>query len=65
MDGEYGAYTVIYSDVRNVNGLNLPYAMRSLFNGQPDDSQAFTIQSIEVNPALDSSLFTRPAPGGR
>ena len=65
IDGEYGTYTVIYSDFRHVNGMDLPHAMRSLFNGQPDDFRTMTIQSIEVNPTLDPSLFTRPAEGGR
>lgn len=63
--GEFGSYTLIYSDFTNVGGLMLPHAVRALFNGQPDAFRTYTVKSVEVNPTLDPSLFTKPADPGR
>lgn len=56
-DGEYGTYTLLYSDFRDVKGLSLPFAVKALFDGQPEPSQTWTVQSIEVNEPLDKGLF--------
>jgi YHS domain-containing protein len=61
-DGEYGTYTLLYSDFRTVDGLTLPFAVRGLFNGRPDPSQTWTVQSIAANAPLDLAVFA-PAPG--
>jgi YHS domain-containing protein len=64
MEGQVGTYMLIYSDFRDASGLKLPYAIRSLFDGQPDAFQTWTVQSTEVNPAIDAGLFQKPG-GGR
>jgi YHS domain-containing protein len=60
--GEYGAFTLLYSDFRKVGGLQLPFAVRGTFNGQPESSQTWTVTSIAFNQALDPSLFAPTAP---
>jgi YHS domain-containing protein len=57
MDGEYGQYVVLYSDIRDVNGLRLPFTARALFRGEPEASQSWTVQSVDLNPAADAGLF--------
>ena len=61
-EGQYGQYTVLYSDVRDVNGLKLPFNARAIFRGEPDPSQSWTVQSVDLNPAIDAALFA-PAKG--
>jgi hypothetical protein len=63
MDGEFGAFTLRYSDFCKVGGLELPFAVRGTFNGQPESSQTWTVTSIAFNQALDPSLFAPKAPG--
>jgi hypothetical protein len=58
--GEVGTCTVIYSDFRDVAGIRLPHQTRSLFNGEPDGFQTWTVQSIQIDLPLDPALFTRP-----
>jgi len=57
MEGEYGEFVVLYSDVRDVNGLKLPYTARALFRGEPDLSQSWVVQSVDLNPSVDAALF--------
>ena len=64
-ESEVGTYTLIYSDFRVTGGLMLPYATRSLFNGQPDAFQSATVKAAEVNPKIDPQLFTKPAGAAR
>ncbi len=56
---------MLYSDYRAVEGLQLPFATRATFNGQPDPSQSATLESISLNAPLDASLFAPKAPGDR
>ncbi len=56
-DGEYGTYTLLYSDFREVKGLSLPFTVKGLFNDQPDASQTWTVESIDLDQPLDRSLF--------
>jgi YHS domain-containing protein len=56
-DGEYGTYTLRYADFKEVHGLTLPFAVRGAFNGQPDPSQTWTVESIAVDVPLEKSLF--------
>ena len=56
-DGQYGTYTLLYSGHRDIEGLNVPFAVRSLFNGEPDASQTWTIDSVATNVDLDPALF--------
>jgi YHS domain-containing protein len=62
-DGEYGTFTVVYSDFRPVEGLQLPFGVRVTFNGQPDPTQSTTLEAISLNAPLDDSLFA-PKPQG-
>jgi YHS domain-containing protein len=59
--GEYGVYTIIYSDYRPTAGLRLPYKATALFNGQEDTFASRTIESIAVNVPLDRALFDEAA----
>jgi YHS domain-containing protein len=61
--GEYGEYTILYSDYRKVGDLTLPFSERALFNGVQDDAVTRTIEAISINPALDRALF-EPGPAG-
>ena len=64
-DGEYGTFTVVYSDFRPVEGLQLPFNSRATFNGQPSPAQSVTIDTISLNTPLDLSLFAPKTPGDR
>jgi YHS domain-containing protein len=60
-NGQYGAITLFYSDFRNVDGMSLPFAVRGLFDGQPDSTNSWTVESIELNSPLDPTLFAPAA----
>jgi YHS domain-containing protein len=64
-DGEYGTFTVVYSDFRPVEGLQLAFNNRATFNGQPYPAQSVTIDTILLNTPLDLSLFGPKTPGDR
>ena len=64
-EGEFGTITVLYSDYRAVEGLQLPFTTRVTFNGQADPSLSATIESISLNSPLDASLFAPKTPEGR
>ncbi|HJX85712.1 MAG TPA: insulinase family protein, partial [Candidatus Angelobacter sp.] len=51
---------VDYSDWKTVDGLSLPFHEESTLNGQPNISAVVT--SYEFNPAVDASIFEKPAP---
>jgi YHS domain-containing protein len=59
--GEYGQFVVVYDDYRDVGGLKLPFARRTLFDGAPELSRSMRYSSIEVNAARDPRLFDVPA----
>jgi YHS domain-containing protein len=60
-EGVYGAYTVLYSDYRSVEGLTLPHTVRALFDGGPDPLQSWTVDSIAINTPVEASLFAPKA----
>ena len=60
-DGEYGTFVVTYADFRPVDGLQLPYAVKTTFNGQPYPTQTATLDAIAVNTPIDASLFAPTA----
>jgi YHS domain-containing protein len=62
-DGEFGRYVLMFSEFRTTSGLRLPFKVQAQFNGEPEGSRSWTVESIKVNEPLDDSLF-RPA-GGR
>ena len=64
-DGEYGTFSIVYSDFRPVEGLQLPFNARATFNGQPLASLSVTLDAIALNTPLEASLFAPKAQGGR
>ena len=60
-EGEYGTVTVVYSDFRPVEDLQLPFRTRATFNGQPQPAQSTTIDTISLNTPLEPSLFVAKA----
>ena len=57
MEGEIGAYTLVLGDYRAVNGVSLPFSVRSTFDGQPDTFLARTIESIAINQPVAATVF--------
>jgi len=64
-DGEYGTFSIVYSDFRPVEGLQLPFNARTTFNGQPQPSLSMTLDAITLNTPLDPSLFAPKSQGGQ
>jgi YHS domain-containing protein len=60
--GQVGETVLVLSDYRTVKGLSLPFAVKALFDGKPFPMQTLTVQSIDVNTAIDSALFEAPKP---
>jgi YHS domain-containing protein len=56
--GEYGEYTVIYGDYRDVAGVKIPFEQRALFNGVADPAASRTLDAAAIDEAIDPSLFT-------
>lgn len=51
--------TTFFSDYRTVDGLKLPFSQRST-NGEAKYDTVVTVESVEVNPALDTARFRMP-----
>lgn len=64
-EGEYGTFSIVYSDFRPVEGLQLPFSTRATFNGQPQPALSVTLGAISLNTPLDVSLFAPKAQGGQ
>jgi len=58
--GSLGDIVRTYSDFREADGLTLPFTTELSFNGKPMPSAKRTYTSIELNVALDESLFRQP-----
>ena len=56
-EGEVGTRTVVYSDFRAVEGMQLPYVIRATFNGAPEPQQSMTLDAIALNAAVDPASF--------
>ena len=56
-EGEVGVRTVVYTDFRAVENMQLPYSVRATFNGEPDAQQSVTLDAIALNVATDPALF--------
>jgi outer membrane lipoprotein-sorting protein len=54
-----GALEQEFSDYRDVQGLKMPFSVRTLQNGAPVAQLA--IEKIEVNGQIDDALFKKPA----
>ena len=62
-EGEFGTFSIAYSDFRPIEGLQLPFTIRATFNGQPYGPQSVTIDSIAINAPIDPSLFAPKSKG--
>lgn len=58
--GSVDTTTTLLSDYREVQGLKLPFASR-ITNGETRYDQLVTVESVEVNAALDEARFQKPA----
>jgi len=56
-EGEVGIRTIVYTDFRAVEGMQLPYAVRSTFDGALEPQQSVTLDAIALNAATDPALF--------
>ena len=56
-DGQFGEYTLLYSDFRQVDGFLVPFEEKALFNGTPDTSLSRKLDSVSVNAPLEAALF--------
>ena len=56
-EGEVGIRTIVYTDFRAVEGMQLPYAIRSTFDGALEPQQSVTLDAIALNAATDPALF--------
>ena len=56
-DGQFGEFTVIYDDFRQVDGLLVPFEEKATFNGTPDPGLSRKLASVSINSALDPALF--------
>jgi YHS domain-containing protein len=55
--GEYGEYTIVYGDYRDVGGIKVPFSEKALFNGVPDETATRTLDAITINAPVDPALF--------
>jgi hypothetical protein len=53
--------TTTYSDYRDVQGVKLPFRIRST-NGEAKYDQLFEVAQVKINEPLSDGLFTMPAP---
>jgi outer membrane lipoprotein-sorting protein len=60
MDGRKHDVFVIQRDFRKVQGVMLPFQLETVVDGYPD-THKMRIENATVNPALDDTLFTKPA----
>jgi YHS domain-containing protein len=58
--GNFGRFTQVFSDFRDVDGLNLPFKVTATFDGTNWKEQSSTIEMISVNGKPDLSLFEKP-----
>ena len=56
-DGQFGEYTLVYSDFRDVDGVTVPFEEKAVFNGTADPSQSRKLESVSINGPLDEALF--------
>jgi len=61
VQGRDAEVEVAYGDFRTVDGLTFAFSIEQSVIGTPQ-KQKITVEKIEVNPALDDSLFRMPAP---
>jgi outer membrane lipoprotein-sorting protein len=57
--GQEAEVNMFFSNYKQVNGVTLPFSIKSKTAGKPD--QQITIEGVEANPAVDDSVFKMPA----
>ena len=62
--GVVGQVERIYSEFNNVDGLTLPFKISGAFNGQADERQSSTVESIIVNGKVAPAVFEKPQTTG-
>jgi outer membrane lipoprotein-sorting protein len=64
MDGKMRTVQVSMLDYRLVNGLMVPYVLETTVQGGKQPHK-MVIDSVQVNPRLEDSLFAKPNPSGK
>jgi hypothetical protein len=59
LDGKSRAVSVYLRDYKAVQGLMMPHLIETAVQGVPK-TETINIESVQLNPALDDSRFTRP-----
>jgi YHS domain-containing protein len=60
LNAEIGEYTLLLGDYRQVSGLTLPFQIRALFDGAPDEYRSVKFDAVTVNAPVDPALFEAP-----
>ena len=55
---EAGRMEQVFSDYRNVQGIKIPFTIRTLINGVPQSE--VTVESVEFNVTIDDAIFRMP-----
>lgn len=55
---EAGRLEQVFSDYRDVEGIKIPFTIRTLVNGVPQSE--VTVESVEFNAAIDDAIFRMP-----
>jgi YHS domain-containing protein len=59
-NGEVGEIAELYSDFRTIEGLTLPFKITGTFNGEKVAETSFTVDEIQINSKLDTTIFEKP-----
>ena len=62
---DFGEIVQTYSDFRTVGGVTLPFKISGTFNGQPEPTQSWVVESIKINEKFEPAMFERPKPPTR
>ena len=60
-EGEFGLYTLDFADFKATDGITMPFRVRASFNNQPEPSRSRTVDSVQINAAIDPTIFN-PTP---
>jgi YHS domain-containing protein len=62
---EVGEITQTFSDFRAAGGLTLPFKAAGSFNGRPEPSLSFSLDSVVLDGEVAAALFERPQSAGQ
>jgi hypothetical protein len=60
IDPEFGTQTLTYSDLRNVDGIILPFTIKSHFDNSMIEDSEFQASDIKINPKFTEKDFEMP-----